>query len=51
MSSEGLDPRDNTRESDSRTLARDVGGLLVFVAVSLGVAGIAGIATVSTVNG
>lgn len=51
MSSEGLDPRDNTRESDSRTLARDVGGLLVFVVVSLGVAGIAGIATVSTVNG
>ena len=51
MSSEGLDPRENTRESDSRTLARDLGGLLVFLAVSLGVAAVAGVATFSTING
>ena len=51
MSSEGLDPRENTRESDSRTLTRDFGGLLVFLAVSLGVAAVAGVSTFSTING
>ncbi len=51
MSSEGLDPRENTRESDSRTLANDVGSLLVFLTITLGVAAVAGIATFSTVNG
>lgn len=51
MSSEGLDPRENTREADSRTLAHDVGGLLVFLVISLAVAGLSGIATFSTVDG
>ena len=51
MSSEGLDPRESARESDSRTLAHDLGGLLVFLAVTLGVAAVAGIATSSTING
>jgi translocator protein len=54
MTSEGLPSshqyRENTR-SDSRTLAQDVGALLLFLIASLAVAGIAGLATASTANG
>ena len=51
MSSESFDPRDRANDTDSRGMARDLGGLLVFVAVALAVAGLAGISTLATMDG
>lgn len=54
MSREGLSSPDHTREDpqgDWRTLAKDLGGLLGFLAASLTVAAIAAFATLSSVNG